>query len=273
MIIPLTLLATLTACGDEESAKSAPTNAPSAGAEYSDGDAAVEARLSALEASLDASYDEIEALRTELSATNAQLALLQDDVATLDSLDVRDPALDDLLRYVSVDTANDAVIFDGANVYIQSGEGRTDVSNGTGNLILGYDLDDGGDEKSGSHNLVVGDGHTYTSYGGLVAGLDNAVTGAWATVAGGRMNVAEGDYAVVAGGGENTADGWYAVIAGGEGGVANGAYSAITGGRANTATGPYAAVSGGDSNLASGTYSTASGGSGATASAAWAHVP
>lgn len=84
------------------------------------------------------------------------------------------------------------VLVTGANVKIVNGTGATDGSpNGLGNLILGYDLEnrpdvgDGPDDRTGSHNLVVGDEHTYAGTSGLVVGLDNAVTGVGASVTGG----------------------------------------------------------------------------------------
>ena len=76
-----------------------------------------------------------------------------------------------LSRYLSVSTADDSVVFHGANVYIQSGDGQTDAANGLGNLVLGYDEDSEGDlDRGGSHNLVIGMDNAYTSYGGVVVG-------------------------------------------------------------------------------------------------------
>ncbi|HLK10995.1 MAG TPA: hypothetical protein VKW76_06410 [Candidatus Binatia bacterium] len=72
--------------------------------------------------------------------------------------------------------------------------------------------------KTGSHNLVVGDGHTYTSFGGLVAGSHNAVTGPAASVGGGAGNRASGIGASVSGGSNVTAgaaDEWHAGQTGG----------------------------------------------------------
>ena len=102
-------------------------------------------------------------------------------------------------------------------MHVRSGSGATDGAvNGLGNLIVGYDEDGGGDIKNGSHNLVIGQNHTYTNYGGLVAGSDNAVTGTNASVSGGRLNVASGDDASVSGGSNNTASGDNASVSGGQ---------------------------------------------------------
>src|SRR5690606_14905272 len=144
----------------------------------------------------------------------------------------------------------------GANLQLVDGSGDTDgPANGLGNLIVGYHEADPGsaiafcssgsyddqsscedngetwasNQRSGSHNLVVGMHHGYSRFGGLVAGRSNAANGIHATVAGLR-NLASGSYATVAGGLAN---------------VASGAGASVGGGSQNRATGSYAAVSGG----------------------------
>src|SRR5205085_5001627 len=69
------------------------------------------------------------------------------------------------------------VYFEGCNVHIQSGAGSTSGAvNGLGNLIVGYNENPNTPlDRSGSHNLVVGAFHTYSSYGGLVAGSFNTI--------------------------------------------------------------------------------------------------
>ena len=54
-------------------------------------------------------------------------------------------------------------------------------------------------------NLVVGPEHSWTSYGGLIAGYNNTVTGAYSSVSGGYDNTASGGYSSVSGGNSNTA--------------------------------------------------------------------
>src|SRR5215468_9612296 len=81
----------------------------------------------------------------------------------------------------------------GINLQIVSGAGATDAAvNGRGNLIVGYN-EDGGYDRSGSHNIVVGNYNGYSSYGGLVAGTDNQVTGPNSSVAGGHSSLASGE--------------------------------------------------------------------------------
>ena len=83
------------------------------------------------------------------------------------------------------------VIFEGCNVHVRSGAGATGAAvNGLGNLIVGYNEAQPADIRTGSHNLVVGPFHTYSSHGGLVAGLDNAITGPNTTVSSGSSTAA-----------------------------------------------------------------------------------
>ena len=121
-------------------------------------------------------------------------------------------------------TGND-ITFSGMNVYIVNGTGSTDGSvNGLGNLIVGYNEPRiwGGDDRSGSHNIVVGGKHNYSSYGGLVGGYQNTISGPYANVSGGNVNEASGGYASVSGGGENKASGQYAGVSGGCNKIASG---------------------------------------------------
>jgi hypothetical protein len=83
-------------------------------------------------------------------------------------------------------------------------------------------------QRGSSHNLIVGPEHTYSSYGGLVAGWYNAVTAAFTSVSGGEQNTASG----------------------GSGNLVNGNYATVSGGGANTAFGEEASVSGGQNNTA-----------------------
>ena len=155
----------------------------------------------------------------------------------------------------------DNVFFDACNVHIRSGSGDTfGAVNGTGNLIIGYNENDGSDTKSGSHNLVIGADHTYTSYGGLVAGFNNAVTGTYASVSGGQANLASGFLASVSGGEVNHASGTAASVSGGRHNVASAASVSVSGGQNNLASSTTSSVSWGARNTASGGSSSVSGG-------------
>jgi hypothetical protein len=123
-----------------------------------------------------------------------------DQSAAIAALTARVEALEATLAGVS--RAGNQIIIEGANLHIRSGSGATDGAvNGLGNLIIGYnELRGTGDDRSGSHNLIVGREHNYSSYGGLVAGLRNATSAAFASVTGGRDNVSGGAHATVGGG-------------------------------------------------------------------------
>ncbi len=112
----------------------------------------------------------------------------------------------------------DTITFSEVNVQIVSGEGNTngdlsknpqETMNGLGNLIVGYneERNDGSDIRSGSHNIVVGQKHNYSSYGGLVAGWKNTISQRYSSVSGGNDNTASGVCSTVSGGGGSTASG------------------------------------------------------------------
>ncbi len=100
--------------------------------------------------------------------------------------------------------AGNDLVLSGVNLRIVNGMGQTATTNGLGNLLLGYNESRGtfvpADDRTGSHNLVVGRMNNYLSYGGLVAGHFNEIAGPFATVTGGTVNTASGEAASVSGG-------------------------------------------------------------------------
>jgi len=68
------------------------------------------------------------------------------------------------------------LLLDGCNLQIVNGRGSTDLVNGRGNVLIGYN--EAGAEcnigkncfRQGSHNLIVGSRHEYKSTSGIVAG-------------------------------------------------------------------------------------------------------
>ena len=155
---------------------------------------------------LDALAEDLLTLQGQLDTLDTQATVAFDTVGLL-ATEVR--LLDEdtrlLLAYLSVDRDASAVVIEGANLYVQSGAGATDAEpNGLGNLIVGYDEGDRS-FKSGSHNLIVGPGHAYTSWGGVAFGSDNVVTAASASVLGGAGNRATFERSVVIGGVDNMA--------------------------------------------------------------------
>jgi len=151
--------------------------------------------------------------------------------------------------------------FSGINVQVVSGAGTTDAAvNGKGNLIVGYNKGSSGQTRTGSHNLVVGDEHEYTKYGGLVAGYANTISGHFASCSGGDHNVASGAEASVSGGSSNTASQLESAVSGGYGNTASGGASVVSSGYFNTASGVESCASAGAQNTASGDGSSVSGG-------------
>jgi hypothetical protein len=195
------------------------------------------------------------------------------------SLWQRVSALERTLTHVSSVTGEGGrpeVVITGANLRIVNGLRGTATANGLGNLLVGYNepRDDGDNERTGSHNVVVGLGHNFSRFGGLVVGRQNAIRGAFASVSGGFDNTAgsdsasvsggifnraSGPSASVSGGFDNMASGNAAAVSGGDGNTASGNAAMVSGGHGNTASGPTAAISGGEANMARG-FSAAVGG-------------
>ncbi len=175
--------------------------------------------------------------------------------------------------------------FEKVNVQVVDGEGKTATTNGEGNLVIGYDEEPG--TQTGSHNLILGGIQAYTSYGGILAGLDNEISGPFASVtggatnvasalnasvSGGNANVASGEEASVSGGDANTASGLDASVSGGSFNKSKAAMSSVSGGINNTAGTEGASVSGGDANTATGLDASVSGGKGNKAEAAYSVI-
>ena len=186
----------------------------------------------------------------------------------------------------------------GLNIQVVSGAGATDAApNGNGNLIIGYDEaytsafetceeahGVGNCSKTGSHNLIVGPGHSYPSTGGIVGGSHNGIVATSASVLGGSHNAASGLASVITAGFGNDTPGLLATVSGGsfntagvrdgdplpEGGgncveprPANGcgSQSSISGGVLNKTSGIQASVTGGILNVAAGNNASVTGGS------------
>jgi hypothetical protein len=127
-------------------------------------------------------------------------------------------------------------IIEGANVHVRSGSGTTrdacdnfdpgwpncESLTGLGNFLVGYNEQAGvgpprpREVRTGSHNLIVGDAHSYSSFSGFVAGERNAITGWAASVCGGVNNEAPGSFSSVSGGHRNVASGPGASVSGGQ---------------------------------------------------------
>ncbi len=185
--------------------------------------------------------------------------------ARVTTLEGKVTALETLLAGVSRPNA-DTLLLTGMNLQVVNGSGlTTDSENRLGNVIIGYNTDNG-DTKTGSHNLVIGDRHTYTSSSGVVSGFDNSLTGILSFVAGGQNNTASGIISFVGGGVLNTASGRRSFVAGGQNNTASDFGSFVGGGDTNTASGFLSFVGGGNNNSASADGSFVGSGSGNLAS-------
>ncbi len=138
--------------------------------------------------------------------------------------------------------------FSGVNVQVVDGGGATQEINGAGNLIIGYDEHTPDEKQTGSHDLIVGEGQEFTSFGGIVGGIENAITGREAFAVGAR-NTASGYYTSVLGY-ENLASREKASVAGGEHSTASGVAAAVDGGIDNRATESDSWIGGGSENMA-----------------------
>jgi len=183
----------------------------------------------------------------------------------------------DILRHMTIVYLDDGqggtaktIRFTGVNVQVVNGLGSTNgfpgdpdsvdpldtVVNGVGNLIVGYNElgNPDGDDRTGSHNMVVGHGNSYTSFGGWVGPHDSTISGPFTSVSGGDRNTASGLFASVSGGYLNEASGTYSSVSGGFFNIASGLRASVSGGSGNTAAYGYSTVGGGVG------YSTAFGG-------------
>lgn len=161
-----------------------------------------------------------------------------------------------------VHTEGNDVYFDGCNVHVRDGSGDTfATTNGLGNLIIGYNEDTGGPhDRMGSHNLVIGPYHTFSSFGGIVAGQFNTISAGSASVLGGVGNVANGVQSVISGGSGNISTGNSSSVSGGTFNTASGDNSSVSGGKYNETGGNASSISGGDHNTATANQSSVSGG-------------
>jgi hypothetical protein len=221
-----------------------------------------------------------------IAALEAQIASLRGSIGDIEKALTPLDGLQRCVRVIEGELAGlpgPHLLFTRCNVHVRSGELATDGPvNGLGNLIVGYnegrcsaidevgpspdpsflvpclsDRECGGGtcdfgERTGSHNLVIGQQHEYSSYAGIVGGRANALAAPEAGVTAGHTNRAEGRFSAVHGGVGNRSIGPASTVTGGRLNATHGAHSIVAGGLENDATGSHAAVLGGESNEASG---------------------
>jgi hypothetical protein len=94
-------------------------------------------------------------------------------------LEQRVTALEQKIGHVTFNSASNELTITGANLRIVNGLGATGTTNGLGNLIVGYNeprTHPPGipNTRTGSHNVVVGMAHNFSSFGGWLL-LDSRV--------------------------------------------------------------------------------------------------
>lgn len=202
-----------------------------------------------LEAVVNQLVASVQTLQSENAALAAQVSALQGQLGAANN------AIDTLQTKTAALTATGTDLFiEGVNLHVRSGSGSTiGAVNGRGNLIIGYnEASASGSARTGSHNLVMGRLNSYESYGGIVGGVSNRISGSFASVLSGDSNVASASGGVIVSGLQNTVSGTRSVV--------------ISGWR-NNAGGLDSAVLGGDSNVTQVSDSTVAGGQSQTANA------
>ncbi|MCP4132394.1 MAG: hypothetical protein GY754_15590 [bacterium] len=180
-------------------------------------------------------YSDIKSLKEEIAKLKSVIAAQESVIAGLQSSQATTVAglQTDFNEFAAifqgVSRSENDIVFSGVNVHVVNGSGTTDGEvNGLGNLIVGYnELRDYQDDRSGSHNIVAGWGLSYSSYGGLVVGRHNTISGAYSSVSAGSNNTASGYCSSVSGGTTGKASGSCSSISGGETGQASGESSSI----------------------------------------------
>lgn len=183
-----------------------------------------------------------QALQSQIDALSAQVGYLQGQLAAAQN------AIQNLLAWQQpvsqcLSANGPDVIVEECNLHIVNGLGQTNTTNGVGNLIIGYNETGGSSiPRNGSHNLIIGPEHAFSSYGGLVVGAANEISGPYASVCGGEDNVAKGLAAAVSGGRGNLASGQDAVVSGGNENIASGNAATVSGSASQTASTPSSLV-------------------------------
>ncbi len=152
--------------------------------------------------------------------------------------------------------------FSGINLQVVSGSGTTSGTvNGEGNLVIGYDENPGNHQQAGSHDLILGEEQTFTSFGGILAGRGSTISAPYASVTGGLDNVASGEGSWAGAGQHNVASGLDASVSGGQLNEA-GFIASVGGGAQNRASRGSSWVGGGKENNAAAEFTAIFGGQG-----------
>ena len=124
-------------------------------------------------------------LLSVIQMLQAQITALQSQVASLE-----DQVVPELSQYVEFIDSSSTLAFTGVNVQIRSGAFST-TPNGKGNLIVGQNrINEELDEpaREGSHNLIIGDFHSYNGTNNFLSGIGNGVWSDFGAVVAGTGN-------------------------------------------------------------------------------------
>jgi hypothetical protein len=210
--------------------------------------ATLQAQVAASQSDIAANQTDIAALQAADTALDTRLTTAEGDITALDT---RVTSVEAVTQYQSVQAGavngltGPHLIFEGINVHVRSGSGTTNdggTLTGLGNLVVGYNEEDvpaPAGYRDGSHNLITGCWHTYTSFGGFVAGYRNAITANYGSVSGGSDCTASGPFSSVSGGQNNDASARWSSVSGGSGNTASADHASVSGGFQRTATGNH----------------------------------
>ena len=214
----------------------------------------------------------LESLASLLLAQQNQIEVLQGQLnAYQQGLETFVPLISLIPVALHSSFAQNTWTMSGLNVQLVNGDGSTyGASNGLGNLVLGYNEENGGHRDStgtlvdgemrmGSHNMVIGAGHSYAGNGAFLGGFNNTAWGQGAGMLGGRSNFASGTWSSVLGGLDNSATGLNSTISGGHSNTASGDRSSVSGGLLNLSGGIATSILGGQYMQVFEQYETASG--------------
>jgi hypothetical protein len=187
----------------------------------------------------------IKELQSEIVQLQKQVATLQANKAlALAPFVTVDPSPENNVRGVNI-------VFHDANVHIVNGAGQTDIVNGLGNLIIGYDETDqaAATQRTGSHSLIIGRHQRWEGFSNLICGEYNTAN-----------NLNNLGYGQFVAGFNNQTFSQYSSVLGGSGNGAGAEYSVVVGGGGNGTGAPNSVVLGGQSNLEYGQGSVTLGG-------------
>jgi len=255
----------------------------------------IESVLAQLQDSLNTANATITQLENDLINANATISNLQSSVTVIENNSVLE--LDGFLK-LSVIDGYDTAEFESVNIQLNNGTNTTDgVANGLGNLTIGYNeivsfapefcsdpqYTDSvncignlntwdNNVHTGSHNIIIGRGNSYTKNASIISGFINASNNDYANVTGGQRNIASGSYSSISGGKDNFTLGSNSSISGGQDNTTLETNSSISGGRDNIADGYASSISGGASNTTNGSNSSISGGDNNIAGGSTSHI-